>query len=428
MNKLLKILGLYRGFFLKKLPFKPQEGLTISGVINMQILVKPFLITMTILTIGQAYGATPITLEEKSDSKVLEPVKTESVPATKKVAKAPRMATLPNGQKVKIFPGKTITDLPKEVGVQYVTEAGYQKMLKEAKAAEIKPVVAAPVKVVTPEVKADAVPAAPAKPVTAVAPSAPATPITLHPVAPPVQDATIPVKPVDVSALPAAPTPVKAQELADPVPMMSQHPAPVAAPAAPLVTPSVPATPVVVAPVLESPKDDPSQPQVPKVTISVEQRAEMKKQLQAEFDNISIDDANAKLSQKVLEEQQKVEDEIQAKQQAEVAAQVKAAEEAKAAQAAQDEKEYRENAPLAEDNQAKPAKAYTEEELKPIRLDKKNKNMVIELPKQRLNAYLSGAPMPTLDAPAADESKKSQRLEENSDVEEVSGPNYSNMQ
>lgn len=468
------------GFF-KKLPFKPEEKLITSGVINMRNLLRPLFSTLIVLSVSApAFAATPITLENsqsetkvetKSETKV-EP-KRELTPDAKLVTKLPekkvitkkekpkkvakaavksRFETLSNGQKVKVFSG-AITEMPKEVGVQYVTEAGYQKLLKELKEDKkgIKPVATTPVKmetVVLPAkkeidpVKEVVVPATPItvaapvqKPIKQPTPAAqaivpePATPITLQPVA---QDPVVEVKAVDVSALPPAPTPVKAQEVADPIPMIQQHPAPVVQAAPAVVTPVAPiaAIPIVVAPVMDDKKTVVNANNIPKVTISVEQRAEMKKQLAEEFNNISIKDTNVNLSQKVLEEQQKVEDTIAAKTKAEADAKAKTEEAAKAVQAAKDEKEYRENAPLAEDNNATPAKAYTEEELKPVRLDKKNKNIVIELPKQRLNAYLTGAPMPKVDdleQQQLDDQRRGQRLEENSEMEEVSGPNYNNI-
>jgi hypothetical protein len=440
MNKLLKIINKSTTLGFKNLPFKAERIVNNLWGDIMRNLLRPIISTVIVASLSApAWATTPVSLEEKQVNKSepkVEAKQEEKKVVTKKVAKKPRLETLPNGQKVKVFPG-AINEMPKEVGVQYVTEEGYRALLKQAKENKnvIKPVAATPVKMETvvveekgrpvavPAPEVDAVPVTSAPPTASQAIIPPASPVTLHPVE---QDPTVVVKPVDLSTLPPAATPVKAQETSDPLPMIPQHPAPVVQ--APVVAP-VPTAPVAATPVSVETTDTKTT-SVPKVTISQEQREAMKKQLTEEFSNISIEDANANLSQKVLEEQRKIEETIQAKAKAEADAKAQAEADAKALQAAQEEKEYRENAPLAEDSNATPARAYTEEELKPVRLDKKNKNIVIELPKQRLNAYLTGAPMPkvdTLEQQQLDEQRRGQRLEENSDMEEVSGPNYGNI-
>lgn len=358
-----------------------------------------------------------------------------SVKSGTKVKKAPYFATLPNGQKVKVFDGE-ITELPKDTKVQYMTEKGYQDLVKQmknemAQAAERNNEAAKP-QVVSQESEI-----------------IPVTPITLEEVPtemsvnPPVvqDDKTVPATPIKVEekgeTLNTSPMVVKEKtpEMADPLPLIQENPAPMA----PLSKMNEESEEVKVVPVdlnalaKEQQKERETKPEstkseVPQVTISIQQRQELKESISKDFDSLSLENINQdlQLSEQAKLEQAKITEEMARKEKAAAEAKAQAEAEAKAKALAEADKNYRENAPLAEQNNAAPGKAASEEDLKPVRLDRKNrKQIIIELPRIQRDAYVAGKPIPQLQpVPAAEGKSSSQMLEENSAVEESSGPSY----
>lgn len=373
----------------------------------------------------------------------------EEVKEAKKEVKKPktRMATLPNGQKVKIFE-KEINELPKDTKIMFVTEAGYKDLVKKIKEEE---------KANKERIEKLSKEASFTNPQEVVIKDS-------KPVMGPVIDdmKDIDVQPVvielsDKTSNPVLVSPVVKE--ADPVPMIGETP-PKELQSTPVqlvekpeeIIPVVPVNveelakkqqeaqkvsadekkPVesAVTPIVVETKAEEVKPveadAVPKVSVTLEQREALKNKILQEFSSDSLEDSRNKISDKVKDEQNKITLEMTKKQEAEAAEKARLEAEALANKAKEEEKEFRENAPLAETQEATPGKAATEEELKPVKIiEKRNRRpIIIELPHAQANAFLEGRKLPTLPAPTG-EAKELNLLEETGgDVEEANGPSY----
>lgn len=355
--------------------------------------------------------ATPVTVEKKVVEEKVEVKKVVKKAVKPVVAKDQgRMDKLPNGQKVKVFT-KEITQMPSEVGVVYMTEEGFKETVAKMKAELAEGGKLA--KPVTPKVSENLIKA----PVTTLEEVKP-TPISVE-TAPikekdPVvmipehvdnslanQGTELEIVPVDVTKLGKK----KEEEK------------------------TVEATPIKVETAKEEVKTisgDTVDLDIPKVQVSVEQREELKKKLTQEFNSISLEEGRKNLSDKVLQEQAKINEQILEKQTAEAEAKAKQEAEALAIKQAAEEKDLRENAPLAESKEATPGVAATKDELRPVQiLNKRSQRpVIISLPQARLDAFAAGEKMPTMKVNSEATAKALNLLEEDSDIEEASGPSY----
>jgi hypothetical protein len=385
-----------------------------------------------------------VKIEEKKEVKKVE----------KKAKQKTRFATLPNGQKVKVFE-KEVTELPKEVNVIYTTEAGYKDLVKQIKVEQEAEKVRK-AKLMEQAVNQEM------KTVEIIAP------VKIEPIAP-VQDQNLDTQIIQVEQsqeeikpsvensvaqevkpdvkMESKELPMVAKEKeVDPVPMMGENP-PVQITPVQVVEKKEEEIKIVpvdveallkqqqqkqveVAPVVAQPvenKVEVKEDQVPKVSISLEQREELKNRLLKDFENIPLEEKRKQVQDKISQEQAKINEEIAKKEKAEAEAKAQKEAEEIAQKAAEEEKSFRENAPLAESKEAVPGKAATEEELKPVQIGRKNrKQVIIQLPQQRLDAFLKGEQLPRLQAPieASESAKSMNLLEEETDVEEASGPSY----
>lgn len=166
--------------------------------------------------------------------------------------------------------------------------------------------------------------------------------------------------------------------------------------------------------------DSKKQEEVPVVKISLEQREILKKEISKDFENMSLETKRQEISAKVLEEQKKLNETMDNK----LAEELKLKEEQEKAAAdklmAEKQKDIRENAPLAEDSELA-GKAATKEELKPIVIkDKRKRPILVSLPQAQLDSFVSGKKIPKL--PASEAKKKVNLLEEDYGIEEANGP------
>lgn len=369
---------------------------------------------------------------EKVEIKLVEQI--EEKPVKKAVVKPAidkgYFAKLPNGQKVKVFKDK-VTQMPSEVGVIYMTEAEYKdssakmkqdmakgKMVAKPTQPKVLNLIKTPKQEVTetPVVIVSDKPAENVKPV------------------------VIENKDMVIEIPKATPIVVKEKE-SDPVMMISEHPDNALEQQGDEIK-IVPvdvsqlgkkkdATPVKVVEdkKVETSVDTVNVNAVPEVKVSVEQRQQLKNELAKEFNSVTLEDSRQNLSEKVLAEQAKINEQISAKQKAEAEAKAKLEAEELAIKTAAEEKNLRENAPLVESNQPAPGKAATKEELKAVAIPNKPRNprpIIIALPQAQLNAFAAGKPIPQLPAPQdAESSAKSLKLLEEADsIEEATGPSY----
>ncbi len=174
-------------------------------------------------------------------------------------------------------------------------------------------------------------------------------------------------------------------------------------------------------------KPDAVEIEVSPVTITVESRELLKKQLQSEFSSLSLDEKRKQMSNKVIEEQNKLTEQIAKKQKEDEELKKKLEEEELAKKIAEEAKRVRENEPLAESVNAEPMKAATEEELKSVQISNKRnaRPIIIALPQAQLNAYIDGRKIPTLSKESNPNAiKQMNLLEENDSLEEAQGPSY----